>query len=816
MKKIIFLLLLLVGYPCFLRAQTEPNFQITGVLFDLAENETVPYATIKVVTKKEPAKSVTMLAADDRGAFIIKLKEADTYLVEFHSVGKKTVKKEVTLTISNPHAALGQLDMPNDAKHLDEVTVVAQKQLVKVEIDKLTYSVEDDPESKTSTTLEMFRKIPMLTLDGEDKIQLKGKSNFKILVNGKPSNMLSNNPSEVLKSMPANSVKSVEVITDPGAKYDAEGVDGIINIITSRSALDGYTGTIRASASTPESFGGGGYLSFKTGKFGFTGNYNYNLYRSPTTEGYFMRQSYTDATNHILEQKSENRNRSRNQYGSFEASYEIDSLNLLSAGFSYFGGKSTSKSATHVDMYNEMREAVYQYTQVGENERDYGGMNFNIDYQRSTKRPNELLTLSYRFSHDPNNSSGFTDINPTLNYEPRRQNNRNEAGTTEHTGQIDYALPLGKEHNLEVGMKYINRASRSETTVYLYDYETGEWNPSFGNGDHFNHIQHIYSGYTGYAYKHKKIGAKAGLRFEGTSVEVKYPDKPTQDFDASYFDVVPSVSTNYMLAASQNLTAGYNMRISRPGIWSLNPYVNDTDPRNISFGNPNLDSEKSHRFNLGYSNYSGKYSINTSLSYSFVNNGIERYTYVEDGIAYSTYDNIGKRQDVSLNLYANWNATSKMRVMMNAYGSYVDLKANNESGLANSGVTGGLYGNIQYTFPLNIRFNMGGGLYAPWIMLQGEGNTQHFYNFSVSKDFLKSKKLSVSINASNPFKKLMAYDTTLSDENFYQHSRGNFVARRFSISASFRFGELKEQIKKARRGITNDDAQQQSSGGRSE
>lgn len=153
---------------------------------------------------------------------------------------------------------------------------------MKVEVDKLTYSLEDDPEAKTSNALEMFRKVPMVTVDGEDKIQLKGSSNYKIYMNGKPSNLLSgDNASDVLKSMPASSIKNIEVITDPGSKYDAEGVGGIINIITTKNALQGYTGTIRANASTLGSFGGGGYVSMKAGKFGITANYGYNYRNSP-------------------------------------------------------------------------------------------------------------------------------------------------------------------------------------------------------------------------------------------------------------------------------------------------------------------------------------------------------------------------------------------------------------------------------------------------------------------------------------------------------------------------------------------------------
>lgn len=170
---------------------------------------------------------------------------------------------------------MGKILIAEATEMLKGVEVVAQKPLVKAEIDKVTYSIEDDPDSKTNTTLEMLRKVPLVTVDGEDKIQVNGSSKFKVHVNGKPNNMMSNNPTEVLRSMPANSIKSIEVITEPGAKYDAEGVAGILNIITVGAGMEGYTVTLNGGASNMRVYGGG-YGTVQSGKFTVTGNYSYN------------------------------------------------------------------------------------------------------------------------------------------------------------------------------------------------------------------------------------------------------------------------------------------------------------------------------------------------------------------------------------------------------------------------------------------------------------------------------------------------------------------------------------------------------------
>lgn len=278
MKEKLFALfwVLFFALPLYAQADKTGSYSIKGQVLDSLSNESVPYATLRIALAKTPDKPVKLLACDVDGKFQAPLSSAGKYIISMQSIGKAPAEKTFTISDKQRNLDLGKLYMQEDNQRLGEVTVTAQKPLVKAEIDKLTYSLEDDPEAQTNNTLEMLRKVPMVTVDGDDQIQLKGSTNFKIYMNGKPSNLLSNNPAEVLKSMPANSVKNIEVITDPGAKYDAEGIGGIINIITTKNALQGYTGTVRVNGSSLGRVGGGGYISLKAGKFGLTANYNYN------------------------------------------------------------------------------------------------------------------------------------------------------------------------------------------------------------------------------------------------------------------------------------------------------------------------------------------------------------------------------------------------------------------------------------------------------------------------------------------------------------------------------------------------------------
>lgn len=473
MKEKLLYLMLILFVSASVFAQTgggSAAFTIKGQVVDSLSNESVPYATLRIALASAPQNPVKLLACDDDGKFTATMNKPGKYVMTMESLGKVPAKKTFTLSENKKLLDFGKLFMNDDTQQLKEVTVVAQKPLVKVEVDKLTYNLEDDPEAKTNNALEMFRKVPMVTVDGEDKIQLKGSSNYKIYMNGKPSNLLSgDNASDVLKSMPASSIKNIEVITDPGSKYDAEGVGGIINIITTKNALQGYTGTVRANASTLGSFGGGGYVSMKAGKFGITANYGYNYRNSPWNDSYSERftdeDMLADGNPTRLEEKGRSKNKGPFQYGYLEGSYEIDTLNLLSVGVNLFRGK--NKSLSELDAVldpldgidNRLRsyDPVYRYNRNSVSEGTFGSTDINVDFQHSTSKKDELLTLSYRFSQSPNDNEGRTEVDVQEGYYylsgeyPKW--NINDASTVEHTGQVDYTTPLFEKQTLEVGVK---------------------------------------------------------------------------------------------------------------------------------------------------------------------------------------------------------------------------------------------------------------------------------------------------------------------------------------------------------------------------
>ena len=792
-------------------AQTDNKsiFTIKGQVVDSLSNESVPYATLRITAVQTPDKVIKLLACDTDGKFETTLSNAGNYILSMQSIGKAPAEKRFQLPAGKSQLDLGQLYMHDDNQQLKEVTVTAQKPLVKVEIDKLTYNLEDDPEAQTNNTLDMLRKVPMVTVDGNDEIQLKGSTNFKIYMNGKPSNLLSNNPADVLKSMPASSIKNIEVITDPGAKYDAEGVGGIINIITTKNALQGYTGTLRASASTLKRFGGGAYVSAKAGSFGITANYNYNHDNSPWNESSSIRENFATENREAstLNQTGRSKRKGPFQFGYLEASYEIDSLNLISVGANLFRGKSTNLIEYQVEQLTSKGATDYRYNRNSRSTETFGSTDINVDYQHSTQKKDELLTFSYRFSNSPNDNDNYTDLFNESNYPLANlypQKNINNASTKEHTGQIDYTTPTLKDQTFEIGAKYIFRESRSNTLQQIYNDSIRGWEELLDANSDFRHKQHVYSGYLGYVIKLDKFGFKTGVRAEGTSLNVHYAYAPEMNFSTNYFDVVPNGTISYQINMAQQIRIGYNMRIQRPGIWFLNPYVDDTDPQNILYGNPNLNSEKSNNFNLNYSLFNQKFNVNASLSYSYINNSIERYTFVNNqGISETTYGNIGKKQSAGAFLYASWTPVPLLRIFMNGGMDYIDLKSPSQN-MENNGFSGRIFAGTQFTFPMDFRLDLHGGYFSPRIQLQSKNSAMYFTGISLNKSFLK-KKLTLSLSFQNPFWKTIKMESTTTDPTFHMVSKNYINSRDFRFSISYRFGTLKESIKKVRRGISNDD-----------
>lgn len=834
-QTLISMALILMLALCAKAQNTQHSYTITGVVADSVTHEGEPYATLTIARADSAAKPVKQALTDIKGRFSISSNGTGSYLLMVRSMGRKPIQRAYTVDATTRTIDLGTLLLQDGGNQLETVEVVAYKPLVKADVDKIAYSVEDDPEANTNTVIEMLKKVPMVTVDGQDNIRVNGNSSFKIYVNGKPNNMMTKNPKEVLKSMPASSIKKIEVITNPGPKYDAEGVGGILNIVTEGKGPEGYNATFSGRANN-SSYGGGLYATVKQGKLTMSVNYNASSNHSPKGYTYSDRsQIGTDGTvTSSTVADGYTKGHSQWQGGDVEASYEIDTLRLITGSFSL--SKFTSKRDALNTAFSTVPatgQRLYGYRSPSHSKENWDDYSASLDYQRSFSVKDRLLTLSYRLESSPSTSDSrylYTDREAADDWQTfidrmRDQRMDGDENTMEHTFQIDYTTPFAKHHTWEAGVKYILRRNKSDND--RYNLGTGDKDETYDsdNSSHYRHHNDILAAYTGYGLTLDKWSARLGLRYEHTLQKVEYLLGRGTNFHKNFDDLVPSARLGYKFSDATNLSLGYKMRINRPGIWYLNPYLDDRIPDAISQGNPNLDTEKSHAVDLQFSSYNSKLTYTLTGTYRFVNNSIESVDRLVNDrnieglpnptgkdVIYSSYANIGHIQYAGLMAYANWTPITNTRITLNGSVGYSHMS--DGQSLRNHGWCTNIDASLQQTFAKTWIFNASYYVQTPQPTLQGKDARYQWYNFSLSKSFM-DKRLTLTAYIINPFgKRYFCYRSETVADNFRTTASSSWCQLYYGVSVSFRIGKLKAQVKRAERSVENDDVKQGGGGGK--
>lgn len=834
-QTLISMALILMLALCAKAQNTQHSYTITGVVADSVTHEGEPYATLTIARADSAAKPVKQALTDIKGRFSISSRGTGSYLLMVRSMGRKPMQRAYTVDATTRTIDLGTLLLQDGGNQLETVEVVAYKPLVKADVDKIAYSVEDDPEANTNTVIEMLKKVPMVTVDGQDNIRVNGNSSFKIYVNGKPNNMMTKNPKEVLKSMPASSIKKIEVITNPGPKYDAEGVGGILNIITEGKGPEGYNATFSGRANN-SSYGGGLYATVKQGKLTMSVNYNASSNHSPKGYTYSDRsQIGTDGTvTSSTVADGYSKGHSQWQGGDVEASYEIDTLRLITGSFSL--SKFTSKRDALNTAFSTVPatgQRLYGYRSPSHSKENWDDYSASLDYQRSFSVKDRLLTLSYRLESSPSTSDSrylYTDREAADDWQTfidrmRDQRMDGDENTMEHTFQIDYTTPFAKHHTWEAGVKYILRRNKSDNDRYNLGTDDKDETYDSDNSSHYRHHNDILAAYTGYGLTLDKWSARLGLRYEHTLQKVEYLLGRGTNFHKNFDDLVPSARLGYKFSDATNLSLGYKMRINRPGIWYLNPYLDDRIPDAISQGNPNLDTEKSHAVDLQFSSYNSKLTYTLTGTYRFVNNSIESVDRLVNDrnieglpnptgkdVIYSSYANIGHIQYAGLMAYANWTPITNTRITLNGSVGYSHMS--DGQSLRNHGWCTNIDASLQQTFAKTWIFNASYYVQTPQPTLQGKDARYQWYNFSLSKSFME-KRLTLTAYIINPFgKRYFCYRSETVADNFRTTASSSWCQLYYGVSVRFRIGKLKASVKHTERTVENNDVKQGGGGGK--
>ena len=803
MKKFIFTFAAI----CLMAAESIAQTTVKGVLMDQTLNEAEPYATVRIYHANKKDKPVAQFLSNVDGRFSQEVKGKGKFNIVFSSVGKEDLSQAIELN-NNGTLDLGTIYMKESATMLEGVEIVAQKPLVKMDVDKMSYNVAEDDDAKSYTVLDMLRKVPMVTVDGQDNISVNGSSSFKVYVDGKPNVMFSSNPSMVFKSMPATAVKSIEVVTNPGAKYDAEGVGGVLNIVMSKQnpqamqSMNGYNGTLRASAGN-KSLGGSVFVSGQQGKFSYSANIMEN-YAKPGTTKVDVEQRNGDAD--IL-MHSETSTKLPFTMGNLSLGYELDSMRNISltASINSLNLKNTGSVTTLLNNGAYGNGFDYGYgINMKNNRTSFSG---NLDYQRFfNNERTKSLTLTYQLNYSPSKNEQRNDFNsPSTSFiDLTDRYSLAKEYTTEHTFQTDFTTPLAAGQTLNLGGKLMLRRATSDAKYYLQDVfnETQSMDYLYKNS--------ILAGYAEYEGKWGKTGAKAGLRYEHTWQDVEYRQGNGQDFSKNYGSLVPTASMSYSLSQTSNIGLTYNMRISRPGISYLNPYVNRTDPTSISYGNTDLDVEKSHNVSLVYNTFTPRFMMNVNLRYSYTGNGIEQYSFFDDYVLNTTYGNIVKRQQSGLNVYANWLAHKNTRLFLNGGISYTDL-CSDELSASNSGWTANAMVGLQQTLPWNLKLGAYLITSTKSYNLQGWSSGYNLLTANISKSVLNDKltfslmgMMGLSDNGN------LNIESKSSSTDFAYHQKVSVPLKGFTFSISYNFGNSKRQAKQHTSRVQNDYIEQQS------
>ena len=795
---------LLLSLPTF--AQTTI---VTGVVRDSLTREGEPAAVLQFFQAENPEKPVAYTTTDEEGRFAQRLDGSGLYELLFSGIGRMTVRRAFTIPGQQDTLDLGEILIQDDVEMLSAGVVVAQRNLVKMEVDKMTYDVSGDVDAKTSTVLDMLRKVPMVSVDGQDNITVNGSSSFQVYVDGKPNQMMSQNASTIFKMMPANTVKNIEVITNPGVKYDAEGVGGVLNITTNRevtggsSAADGFYGTVMTMGSN-RGGGGGVTAALQKGKFAMSLNANgmYNFMKGTETDIERVQDNGFSTNTHTTSNM-----RMPMAMVNGTASYEIDSLNLVSAtlGVMHFGMKNTSGFTNTIVTDPGMGSFSYSGTTASENNRT--NISAGVDYQHLwAEAPGRSFILSYQYNGTPslNNSLNTFDTGNYAGFDFTDRKSNGRTGSDDHTVQTDFTTPLGSKHTLSTGAKFLYRHNSSDQTDYLWDGTKFVENPL--GSLQYDFYNNIAAAYTEIAGNYGQFGVKAGVRYEHTWQ--RYTATTQNDaFSVNYGNLVPTASLQWNISQQQNIGLSYNMRISRPGISYLNPYVDTSDPTARTYGNPELETERGHNISLVYNFFSPKVMLNATLRHSITGNGISAYSFfTADNILNTTYGNIVSSRNTGLNLYMMLNPTNKTRIMLNGGVGYADIRSA-ELGQQNAGWNYNVMLGAQQTLPWDLRLSANVITTGRQINLQGWSTGLSMGTIGLTKSILDDR-LSFSVNGILPLAKgmKMQMNSVSRGVGFTSTSTTTIPMAAVTFQISWSFGKQGNySAKRSRRSIENEE-----------
>lgn len=824
-KSFLTITLALITLAALAQAPQAPkgNGKISGTVINGATSQPVEFATISLNDATD--KPVNGTVADEKGKFTINKIADGNYKVVISFIGYETYSQDVVIKDGKQSIDMGTIKIGESITQLNEVVVEGERSLVEEKVDRMIYNAENDATARGGDAADVLRRVPMLSVDMDGNVSLRGNSNIRVLINNKPSTITASSVSDALKQIPADQIKSVEVITSPSAKYDAEGSAGIINIITKKNNMQGFTLNVDGNVGLRGSnFGLNGNL--RTGKMGFSlggfGRTNYNVTgtfnNAQSTKDFDSQQVLSTTT-----QSADTRNNGLFGNYNFGWDYDINKNNSLVASVrigARNGRNYQDDLSTIISRINKPDSASLRNTSTTDLSNN---IDANLTYTHLFAQQGEEFSVMGSISRN-NRTNNFTNNILDMNdgSTSGRIKNINDSYNQEATIQADYVKPIGKNHILELGGKNIMRSVQSK---FSYFTATGEGdyvlNTTANLTNNLDYTQNVTAGYFSYTVSLPKgYSLKAGSRYEYTTISANLKDEEKLDIP-SYGVIVPSVNLSKKLKKG-TVKLAYNRRIQRPSIQFLNPNIQASNPTNITEGNPTLHPEYTNNYELGYSTFFKGASLNVSAFARNTNNAIQSIRDIvtfngNENVVRTTYQNIGNEDAYGASIFTNISISEKLSLNGGTDFYYAVLSNNNPDpkyNASNTGfvISGRMFGSYNFTKLWGLQFF---GFYrGRQVTLQGYQGGFGIYSLSVKRDFA-NKKGSIGFGAENFFN---INGFKISNEQvspiLTQRSTNVMNNLSFKVNFSFRFGKMSfDQAPKRRRSINNDDLKEGGDGG---
>ncbi len=795
-----FLILFLVaGHVC---AQVKSNAKINGKVLDASTRKPIEYATVTLTDQK--SKAVNGAVTDSRGAFEVTNIAPGVYVLSIDFIGYILYKTD-TLSIpeSRKTLSLNTIQLNSSKETLASVTVTSKAPIIENKIDKIVYNAANDVTSQGGVALDVLKKVPQVTVDIDGNVELQGNSSIRFLINGKPSSVFGNNLADALASIPASQIKSIEAITSPGAKYDAQGTGGIINIILKDSRVQGYNGSVNMGMGTRLE-NGSVNLNIRHNNFAVNAFVNGNgqlRSHTPSSQDRTSKDTLNKRTTHLLQDGYSDFSRGGYQTGTgFD--WAISKKQNLSGSFSYnhFSNQgigvtnqdqvTMDNSGTPVASVSSIRNAT---NQSGTHSYDW-----SLNYKKKYKKEGRELEFQYNASYGVPNSNYLQSQTYRGSATPYAGSSSNNPGTDKETElSMDYVHPVSEDWMIETGVKTVFQNINSTADVLTFRSFSNQYVKDPAQSYHLDYARKVYAAYVSTNFSiGKMVSIKTGLRLEHTDTRIDFPNTSIP----SYNSWVPSIIFSHNYENGSSIKLAYSHRIERPDYREINPFVNLADPYNINTGNPLLKPELGNNVELGFNKpFEGGGSIYISLVSRFNSNDIKPYTAffpsyqvgdsVYHNVSVSNRQNIGLENRTGISISGSIPLTKKLNIRTNMFMSNRHVV----NQLATNSVTNGFDArfnlNATYQLPNNLVVEGFGNYNTAVNNIQGKVPQFFAYTFALRKFFM-NKKASFGFTATNPFSPYIQQVTTVTTANYTSYLLRQVPYRSFGISLSYKFGKL--------------------------